>query len=82
MANNIYENHPNFPQRRNRGVGITAYLLDMGPMPPPRLRDIAEGMLDHQAAGLDDNEDENIDPQLQVPQPVPAHNVAGKINPF
>ena len=87
MANNIYHNpNYNFPQRRNGG-GVAAYLLGMGPMPPPQPQDIAVGManhlLDHQAAGpgLDDDADENIDPQLQGQQPglaVPAHNVAGK----
>lgn len=80
MANNIYPNpNYNFPQIRN-GDGVAAYLLGVGPMPPPHPQNIAVGMgnhlLDRQAAGLDDDVDENIDPQ-RGPQPGPTHNVAG-----
>ena len=70
MANNIYHNpNYNFPQPRNGG-GMAAYLLGMGPMPPPRPQDVAVAManhlLDHSAPGLhdNDNDEENIDPQL------------------
>jgi hypothetical protein len=70
MANNIYHNpNYNFPQPRN-GIGRTAYLLGIGLMPPPCPQDIAVAManhlLDHQATGLDDDDDnnKNINPQL------------------
>jgi hypothetical protein len=77
MANNIYHNsNYNFPQQPRQPGGMAAYLLGMGEMPPPCPQDIAVALFNRAidnpgfdaAAGADDHdeddEDENIDPQL------------------
>ena len=75
MANNIDRNQNyNFPpaQPWNPG-GMAAYLLSMAPMPPPHHQDIAVAManwmLNNPGAGAheEDDEDENINPQLWGP---------------
>lgn len=74
MANNIYHD-PNYnfpPARAQNHGGMAAYLLGMGPMPPPQPQDLAVAMANHMldnphAGADDDDEDENIDPQLRGP---------------
>ena len=65
MAQNLIQT----TQPRRRG-GMVGYLLGMGPMPAPRPEEIAVGRaiygLDHpELHELDNNDNDNIDPQLQ-----------------
>ncbi|KJA21501.1 hypothetical protein HYPSUDRAFT_1088101 [Hypholoma sublateritium FD-334 SS-4] len=77
--------NPNYSQRidthrtpQRAGTGRAAYLLGVGPMPPPANEDYAVALMNyaldggqlHEEAGESSNEDENIDPPFDNhPQP-------------
>ena len=52
-------------QRRRRGE-MAAYLLGMGPMPPPRPEEIAVAKAIHDLDRLEEFSEENIDPRLRA----------------
>lgn len=81
-------NHTNTHQTQQRAgaTGRAAYLLGIGPMPPPTQQDYAVALINnaldggplHEEEEKSSSEDKKIDPQLYaVPQPqtvaVPAH---------
>ena len=80
MADRFYPNqftHP--PQPRREPAQRAAYLLGMGPMPPPRPQEVAVAaavhLLDHGSGN--DSDEENIDPQLRRQEQTQAYEDKG-----
>ena len=62
MHNNNYQNTYYNNQRRQPGQ-MAAFLLGMGPLPPPQPQDVAVALANHMLDHPD-----NIDPQLCTPE--------------
>ncbi|EDR12464.1 uncharacterized protein LACBIDRAFT_311891 [Laccaria bicolor S238N-H82] len=76
MASNFYPNHfAHPPQSQREPAQQAAYLLGMGPMPPPRPQEVAVAaamhLLNHNSP--DDSDEENIDPQLRRQEQTQAY---------
>ncbi|KAF8811481.1 hypothetical protein BYT27DRAFT_7277025 [Phlegmacium glaucopus] len=86
QSNRFYPNPTYFRARRQPGE-MAAYLLGMGPMPPPTQQEIAVAaanrMLDNATPGPanihDDLREENIDPQLRTQQVTQVDPPAGPL---
>ena len=65
---------------------MAAFLLGMGPMPPPTQQELAVAAANHLLDNVtpgpanvhDDNGEENIDPQLRTQQVAPANRPLSK----
>jgi hypothetical protein len=78
--NHFYPNPTHYRERRKPGQ-MAAFLLGMGPMPPPTQEELAFAaanyMFDNATPGPanhNDDEEENTDPQLHTHQAVPANH--------
>lgn len=81
MSNSFYPNPTYYRERRQPGQ-MAAFLLGMGPMPPPTQQELALATANHvldnpipgRANVHDDNGEENIDPQLRTQQDIPVNH--------
>jgi hypothetical protein len=82
MSNHFFPNPTYYRERRQPGQ-MAAYLLGMGPMPPPTQQELAVATANHMLDNVlapgpanfhDNNGEQNIDPQLCTQQAVPMNH--------